>query len=140
MYTYACVYTYIYIYIYIYVYTYPGTWDFERSAEHCRSSDVRNLDFDETNETSGDVYMFMYTYIYIYIYTYCEAAMFEISNSTKLYPLFLFMHIRRRGNMVGVNMVGVNVAFHDAICGCSEGAMREPCLPKPCFHVAGVCR
>ena len=44
---------------------------------------------------------------------------------------------RRRENMVGVNMVGVNMAFHDAICECFEGAMLEPCLLKPCFHVAG---
>ena len=34
-------------------------------------------------------------------------------------------------------MVGVNMAFHDAICECFEGTMLEPCLLKPCFHVAG---
>ena len=34
-------------------------------------------------------------------------------------------------------MVGVNMAFRDAICECSEGTMLEPCLLKPCFHVAG---
>ena len=44
---------------------------------------------------------------------------------------------RRREHMVGVNMLGVSMAFHDAICGCFEGAMLEPCLLKPCFHVAG---
>ena len=37
----------------------------------------------------------------------------------------------RRENMVGVDMV------HDAICECFEGTMLEPCLLKPCFHVAG---
>ena len=35
-------------------------------------------------------------------------------------------------------MVGVNMALHDAICECFEGAMLEPCLLKPCFHVAGT--
>ena len=30
-------------------------------------------------------------------------------------------------------MVGVNMAFHDAICECFEGTMLEPC-----FHVAGI--
>ena len=34
-------------------------------------------------------------------------------------------------------MVGVNMAFHGAICECFAGAMLEPCLLKPCFHVAG---
>ena len=34
-------------------------------------------------------------------------------------------------------MVGANMAFHDAICECFEGTMLEPCLLKPCFHVAG---
>ena len=34
-------------------------------------------------------------------------------------------------------MVGVNMAFHDAICECFEGTMLEPRLLKPCFHVAG---
>ena len=45
--------------------------------------------------------------------------------------------VRRREHMVGVNMVGVNMAFHDAICECFEGTMLEPCLLKPCVHVAG---
>ena len=40
---------------------------------------------------------------------------------------------------IGVNVVGANMAFHDAICEWFEGAMLEPCLLKPCFHVAG-CR
>ena len=49
---------------------------------------------------------------------------------------------RRRENMVGVNMLGVNMlgvnmVVHDAICECFEGNMLEPCLLKPCFHVAG---
>ena len=30
------------------------------------------------------------------------------------------------------------MAFHDAICKCFEGTMLEPCLLKPCFHVAGL--
>ena len=47
-------------------------------------------------------------------------------------------HTRRRDNMVGVNMVGVNMAFHDAMCECFEGTMLEPCLLKPCVHVAGI--
>ena len=34
-------------------------------------------------------------------------------------------------------MLGVNMAFHDAIRECFEGIMLEPCLPQPCFHVAG---
>ena len=38
---------------------------------------------------------------------------------------------QRREIMVGVNTVGVNMAFHDAICECVEGTML-----KPCFHVA----
>ena len=37
-------------------------------------------------------------------------------------------------------MVGVNMAVHDAICECFEGAMLEPCLLKPCFHVAAYSR
>ena len=35
-------------------------------------------------------------------------------------------------------MVGVNMAFHGAIGECLVGAMLEPCLLKPCFHVAGM--
>ena len=35
-------------------------------------------------------------------------------------------------------MVGVSMAFHAAICECFEGTMLEPCLLKPCFHVAGL--
>ena len=46
--------------------------------------------------------------------------------------------IRRRENMVGVNMVGVHMAFHDAIFECFEGTMLEPCLLKAYFHVAGA--
>ena len=34
-------------------------------------------------------------------------------------------------------MVGVNMVVHDAICERFEGTMLEPCLFKPCFHVAG---
>ena len=45
--------------------------------------------------------------------------------------------VRRREHMVGVNMVGVNMAFHDAICECFEGTMLEPCLLKPCVQMAG---
>ena len=37
---------------------------------------------------------------------------------------------------VYVNMVGVNMAIHDAICECFEGTVLEPCLLRPCVHVA----
>ena len=46
--------------------------------------------------------------------------------------------VRRCENMVEVNMVGVNMAFHDATCEFFEGTKLEPCLLKPCFHVAGL--
>ena len=45
---------------------------------------------------------------------------------------------RRRENMVGVNMVGVNNVFHDTTCEFVEGIMLEACLLQPCFHVAGT--
>ena len=45
---------------------------------------------------------------------------------------------RRRENMVGVNMVGVSIVVHDAICECFEGIVLEPCLLQPCVHVAGL--
>ena len=35
-------------------------------------------------------------------------------------------------------MVGVNMAFHGAIRESFVGAMLEPCLLEPCFHVAGT--
>ena len=44
---------------------------------------------------------------------------------------------RRRENMVGVNMVGVDNVVHHAICECFEGIMLETCLLQPCSHVAG---
>ena len=53
--------------------------------------------------------------------------------------------IRRRENMVGVNMVlAESVKFKHGLyksCGteCFEGIMLEPCLLQPCFHVAGKC-
>ena len=48
-------------------------------------------------------------------------------------PHKTFYTSRRRENMVGVNM-----AFHCAICECFEGAMLEPCLLQPCIYVAGL--
>ena len=30
-----------------------------------------------------------------------------------------------------------SLVFNDAICGCFEGILLEPCLLQPCFHVAG---
>ena len=54
--------------------------------------------------------------------------------------------IRRRENMVGVNMVLAEfVKFKHGLyksCGIEwlEGIMLEPCLLQPCFHVAGRCR
>ena len=82
----------------------------------------------------------LYIYIYIYIYIHIKAgdllrpgppsAAGGAGGEGQRVP-------RRRENMVGVNMVGVNMAFHDAVCERFEGAMLEPCLLKPCFHVAG---
>ena len=51
--------------------------------------------------------------------------------------------LRRRQNMVGVNMVLAEIIrFKHGLyksCGveCVEGIMLEPYLLKPCFHVAG---
>ena len=52
--------------------------------------------------------------------------------------------VRRRENMVGVNMVlAESIKFKYGLyksCGveCFEGIMLEPCLLQPCFHVAGI--
>ena len=68
-----------------------------------------------------------------------EQMCLQPSSGHMSYPLCI--HIlcicRRREIIVGVNMVGVSMAVHDAICECFVGAMLEPCLLKPCFHVAG---
>ena len=54
--------------------------------------------------------------------------------------------MRRRENMVGVNMVLAEFSkSKHGLCKsfdieCLEGIMLEPCLLQPCFHVAGVCR
>ena len=56
----------------------------------------------------------------------------------------LRQHVRRRENMVGVNMdlaefMKFKHGLHNS-CGieCLEIIMLEPCLLQPCFHVAGT--
>ena len=58
---------------------------------------------------------------------------------SKLSTLFFALRkwARRRTSRRRENLVGVNMAFHGAICELFEGATLEPCLLKPCFHVAG---
>ena len=71
-------------------------------------------------------------YIYIYIHSYIS-----VPYPAVCWPTALLAACRRRENMVGVNIVGVNMVLHDSICECFEGAMLDTCLLKPCFHVAG---
>ena len=107
------------------------------------------------------IYIYIYrererhTYIYIYIYTHIynyislsepgrhvqelrgnwsDYEYMALARNTSVLCEAMF---RRRQNMVGVNMAGVDNVAHDALCECFQGTMFKPCLLQPCFHVAG---
>ena len=93
----------------------------------------------------------MYMYMYIYIYIHIHVFIIIIICIIIIIIIIIIIHVcyvRRRENMVGVNMVLAEynriqtrsswIYLLLAICECFDGILLKPCLLQPCFHVAGM--